>query len=541
MKKITLASCLLCMQLSVMAQKTPPTPVAVAVATDAIAEKIESKATEFAQTITKEDLKKHLSILASDEYEGRETGEKGQKMAAEYIIKYFKTLGLSAPVKSNEKNPHLQTFKLAKKSWGESYIQTSDNKYKLFEDFFAYGHYKHDAKAEFVFVGYGIETEGYSDFENVDVKGKIVIFVADEPKDKDGNYVFSKSKTMSAFAKSPEKAKLAKAKGAAGVMQVFETQAAYNMTLMRYKTYFAAPSIGFPETEKAAFATLFTYPKVAADILDIKEAKFTKLLAQITENRKPLKKKFSEKVMLKMQSNNSEVETENVLGFMEGTDKKDEIVIITAHYDHIGITDGKINNGADDDGSGTVSVLEIAEAFTKAKEKGFAPRRSILFMLFTGEEKGLLGSEYYAANPIFPLKQTIVDLNIDMVGRVDEKHEKNPNYIYVIGADKLSTELHNINENAQKQFAPDIELDYTYNDENDPNRFYYRSDHYNFAVNNIPIIFYFNGVHADYHQPTDDVEKINFEKMEKIDRMIFHTAWELANRNEKPKVDKQGK
>ena len=160
-------------------------------------------------------------------------------------------------------------------------------------------------------------------------------------------------------------------------------------------------------------------------------------------------------------------------------------------------------------------------------------------MCVTGEEKGLLGSKYYTENPVFPLEQTITNLNIDMVGRVDPKYEElgNPNYIYVIGSDKLSQELHDLHENVNEQ-TENIVLDYTYNDENDPNRFYYRSDHYNFAKNNIPIIFYFNGTHADYHKPTDTIEKIQFEKMQKIARLIYYTTWEIANREDKITADK---
>jgi Zn-dependent M28 family amino/carboxypeptidase len=221
---------------------------------------------------------------------------------------------------------------------------------------------------------------------------------------------------------------------------------------------------------------------------------------------------------------------------MEGTDKKEELIVITAHYDHEGIQDGQIYNGADDDGSGTVAVLEMAEAFAEAKSAGFTPRRSILFMTVTAEEKGLLGSEYYTQSPVFPLQSTVVNLNIDMIGRVDKAHEGNADYIYVIGADKLSSELHKINEEANQKYTK-LNLDYTYNDPNDPNRFYYRSDHYNFAKNRIPVAFYFNGVHDDYHRPTDDVEKINFQKMEKITRLVFHTAWELANRDQRIVVD----
>jgi hypothetical protein len=496
----------------------------------------------FGETITKDDLKKHLSILASDEYEGRETGEKGQKMAADYIIKHFKQLGLAAPVQANAANPYLQTFPLAKKTWGESYIQKGNTKYELFKDFFAYGDYTQNAEMEFIFVGYGIETEGYSDYKDIDVKGKIVVAFSDEPKDKDGNFIFSKTKTMSDFARPQAKNKIAKANGAAGILHVFEDEKSFKSTLALYRSYFMAASMTLVSEEaKSSFGSFYTYPAVAADLLGSKEKKIQKMIDEIVASHKPVAKKISNKAKVLMQRKSQEVMTENVLGFMEGTDKKEEILVITAHYDHIGIVDGKINNGADDDGSGTVSVLELAEAFSIAKQKGFAPRRSILFMLFTGEEKGLLGSEYYSNNPIFPLKNTITDLNIDMVGRVDDKHTENPNYIYVIGSDKLSSDLHKLHEDAAKKYAPEIELNYTYNDENDPNRFYYRSDHYNFAVHNIPIIFYFNGTHPDYHAPTDDVEKINFEKMEKIDRMIFHTAWELANAEARPKVDKAEK
>ncbi|HZJ36405.1 MAG TPA: M28 family peptidase, partial [Gillisia sp.] len=187
--------------------------------------------------------------------------------------------------------------------------------------------------------------------------------------------------------------------------------------------------------------------------------------------------------------------------------------------------------------SGTVAILEIAEAFMKAKASGFGPKRSILFLNVTGEEKGLVGSKYYTDNPIFPLAQTVADLNIDMIGRRDVAHQGNNNYVYLIGSDKLSTELHNLSEAVNSKYM-NMDFDYTYNDENDPNRFYYRSDHYNFAKNNIPIIFYFNGVHADYHKMTDTPDKIEYDLLAKRAKLIFLTAWEIANRPERPFVDK---
>ncbi|MFY0604061.1 MAG: M28 family peptidase [Flavobacteriaceae bacterium] len=229
--------------------------------------------------------------------------------------------------------------------------------------------------------------------------------------------------------------------------------------------------------------------------------------------------------------------SENVVAFIKGSEKPDEIVVISAHLDHEGIKNGKIYNGADDDGSGTVAILEIAQAFNDAVKAGKGPKRSILFLHVTGEEKGLLGSKYYTENPIFPLANTVTDLNIDMIGRVDPRHKGNPNYVYLIGSDKLSTELHTLSEAINKKYT-NIQLDYKYNDENDPNRFYYRSDHYNFAKHNVPIIFYFNGTHVDYHQPTDTPDKINYEMLQNRTRLVFHTAWEVANRDARIVADK---
>ncbi len=232
-------------------------------------------------------------------------------------------------------------------------------------------------------------------------------------------------------------------------------------------------------------------------------------------------------------------ETENVLGFIKGSEKPEEILIISAHYDHVGMENGEIYNGADDDGSGSMAILEIAEAFKQAEKDGFQPKRSILFLHVTGEERGLLGSKYYTdTQPVFPLANTIANLNIDMIGRVDDAHKDNPNYVYLIGSDKLSAELHNLSEEVNKNYF-NFELDYTYNDDNDPNRFYYRSDHYNFAKNSIPIIFYFNGVHEDYHRPTDTPDKINYDLLAKRTQLIFATAWELANRETRPQLNKK--
>ena len=228
--------------------------------------------------------------------------------------------------------------------------------------------------------------------------------------------------------------------------------------------------------------------------------------------------------------------SENVLAYIKGSEIPSEVLIISAHYDHLGVKDGEINNGADDNGSGTSSLMEIAQAFKMAVNQGHSPKRSILFLHVTAEEIGKLGSEYYTTHPVFPLKNTVADLNIDMIGRVDKAHENNIDYLYLIGSDKLSTELHYLSEKVNTTFF-NINLDYRYNAENDSNHYYNRSDHYNFAENNIPIIFYFNGEHADYHKPTDTSDKIDFELLAKRSKLIFATAWQLANLDHRIKVD----
>jgi Zn-dependent M28 family amino/carboxypeptidase len=247
----------------------------------------------------------------------------------------------------------------------------------------------------------------------------------------------------------------------------------------------------------------------------------------------------SQKTAFQVKKNIAPVESSNVMGYLEGTDLKDEVLVISSHYDHVGVSStGEIFNGADDDGSGTVSVMEIAQAFATAAKEGQRPRRSILFLNVTGEEKGLLGSEYYGDHPIFPMANTVNNINIDMVGRIDYEYQdaENKDYIYVIGSEMLSSQLKKINEYNNITYT-DLILDYRYDAEDDPNRFYYRSDHYNFAKHNVPVIFFFNGVHDDYHQVTDTVDKIEFPLMEKRAKLVFHTAWDLANRDKRTPVD----
>ncbi len=231
----------------------------------------------------------------------------------------------------------------------------------------------------------------------------------------------------------------------------------------------------------------------------------------------------------------------NVLAFIKGSEKPEEIIVISAHLDHLGIDkNGNVNNGADDDGSGTVAIMEMAQAFKLAKNEGIGPKRSILFLHFTAEELGKKGSEYYTMHPAFPLKNTVTNLNIDMIGRIDDLHKNNKNYIYLIGSDRLSKELHYISEKVNTAYF-NIDLDYKYNALGEKNNYYGRSDHYNFANKNIPVIFYFNGEHDDYHKHTDTPDKIDYKLLQKRAQLVFATAWQIANQEHRLTLDENNK
>ncbi|MGG5506820.1 MULTISPECIES: M28 family metallopeptidase [unclassified Myroides] len=229
-------------------------------------------------------------------------------------------------------------------------------------------------------------------------------------------------------------------------------------------------------------------------------------------------------------------DSENVWAFIEGSEKPEEVLVISAHFDHMGILLNKVYYGADDNGSGTSAVMEIARVFQSLVKEGIRPKRSVLFLHVTGEEFGLFGSKYYTQNPPIPLSQTIANLNIDMIGRRSEEHPSTQDYIFLVGSDKLSQDLHDTAEKANTE-SVQLVLDYTFNDDDDPQQIYYRSDHYSFAKNNIPAIFFYNGTHEDYHLPSDTFDKIDFPILTKRTQLIFETAWKLANGDHRPRLN----
>lgn len=496
-------------------------------------------AAKYAGSITGDNLKKHLTIVAGPEMEGRETGTEGQRKAAAYIESQFKAMGLkSAPAL----NGYQQYYPL----YQDSLINTTlngDGKDAVFgTDFIAPLNANETGKfkgKKVIFIGYGIDDKAYSDYNDVKVKGKVVMFFLGEPK-KDGKFIISGTTRGSewSFPGISKKLALAASKGAIGALVINPQQETFNQRMVDNgkKT-----GVYFPRSTDAkminyallshAFAKTVIGGGFALDSI-IAAAKRSELL-KINGVEMKYKTNFT------FNKYRNTINASNVVGVVEGTDKKDEYVFVTGHYDHLGVRNGKIYYGADDDGSGTVGVMLMAEAFAKAAAEGKGPRRTMVFMTVSGEEKGLWGSEYYSDHPFYSLDKTSVDLNIDMVGRVDteRKTADSLNYVYVIGHDKLSSDLPIINEGMNNKYTQLI-LDYKFDDPNDQNRIYFRSDHYNFARKGVPILFFYDGMlKADYHQPTDTVEKINWDLYEKRVKMIFHTAWEMANRDEMLKRD----
>lgn len=498
-------------------------------------------AAKYAGVIRTSELQKHLNIIASDDMEGRETGTRGQRKAAEYIENFFKSVGLAAPAPLKG---YQQLYPLYQDSMVSGSLKVGGKEAVYGTDYISPVNNNETGKASgksLVFVGYGIDDPNYNDYQGLDVKGKVVVFFLGEPK-KDGKYfIDTKSARGSAwtFPGLTKKLELAAQKGAVGAMvinagaETFTARAAEagKKTNVYYpRNNSNAKKINYVQLSHAYAKTILGEQIGAA----ITKAKSNSLFEANDHFEQKSKTKFAYKKY------RTTINASNVLGVIEGTDKKDEFVFITAHYDHIGISpNGQINNGADDDGSGTVSVMQIGEAFAKAKAEGKGPRRTVVIMTVSGEEKGLWGSEYYSDHPVFPLDKTTVDLNIDMIGRIDTERMKDDslNYVYVVGHDKLSSDLPVINEGMNNKYTG-LVLDYKFDDPKDPNRIYFRSDHYNFARKGVPVLFFYDGMlKADYHKPGDDVEKIYWALMEKRARMIFHTAWEMANRNDMLKRD----
>jgi hypothetical protein len=474
---------------------------------------------KYAETITAADASKILYVLAGAEMEGRETATYGQKKAAAFIENHFTTLGL---LPGNNGSYQMQ-YPVFRDSLLSSQISVNGTNFNLNTDFQPILQMSSSSTqffSEVVMVGHGIVDEGWNDYANLDVTGKAVLILDGTPEG-----YSSKKKGWRAPGGMYGKIGTATSKGAAAIIIV---------------------TPGFPRREITPLGNMYTKlfsPKQGGVVYNVSPAIAEKIVGDEwkTINKKAMVvgKTINAEVMLELNKKVQMLNSSNVLGYIEGTDKKDEWLIVTGHYDHLGKKGDVIYYGADDDGSGSTGVMEIAEAFAKAKADGKGPRRNVLFMTVSGEEKGLWGSEYFSDHPVMPLEKVTADLNIDMIGRIDTERKSGDtlNYIYVVGDDKLSTELKPLSEEVNNKTGK-LTLDYKFNDPNDTEQIYFRSDHYNFARKGVPVIFYYDGMlKADYHKPTDTPDKISYDLLEKRARLVFYTAWEMANRETMMKRD----
>lgn len=500
-------------------------PFAVTVA---LAQKSDDAA-KYAALITQKSMKEKLTIIASAEMEGRETASPGQKKAAAYIEGLFKKMGLLP----GNGDSYQQLYPVYQDMLTDRKLSVNGKSFEWDKDFsfnlqsIVNGNWNYQ---NIVFAGYGIvdSAANINDYAGIDAKGKLVVIL-------DGGMPAPTSPAMGGRGNfgGPSIAKMnaARKNGAAGLLIVSADFPRKNPTNTKGRMTLQPPA-AVPVS--AGALVVATISEELASVILGKPAK-----TPIAELKNLSKGNYTAAINLAATKVNAKLESSNVIGVLPGTDKKEEYLFLTGHYDHLGKNGDVIYYGADDDGSGTVGVLQMAEAFTAAAKKGNKPRRTIIFMTVSGEEKGLLGSEYYSEHPTVPMDKATADLNTDMVGRTDteRKTADSLNYVYVIGHDKLSSDLPVINEAVNNEHTK-LVLDYKYDDPNDRNRIYYRSDHYNFARKGVPILFFYDGMlQADYHKPTDTVDKINFELMEKRVRMIFHTGWVIANRDEMLKRD----
>ena len=501
---------------------------------------------DFVDTITQEGLRADLTVLSHDSLQGRDTGTDGLKKAARYIAKRYAEIGLE-PVGDN--GTYFQKVDFDQNSTNSRTYTVTDTEGNLISetthskndvaDYNTFGGGANSATGDIVFVGAGIvnEANGVNHFAE-DMSGKWLLMFFQQG-------VTNFGIVQRTIAQS----------NALGALLIIDTPERYAELAEGAKVAFGNPQ-GFQlsylaDGNNQGGGTMFARvkPAHAADLLGVNGAEE---LDALKDNIFESPADFSARetgmaLAYNPDRTGSVLSSKNIVAFLEGSDPllKDEVVVISSHYDHVGIgqpdsTGDNIYNGADDDGSGTAGLMHIAQAMVAAKEAGAGPKRSVLFLHVTAEEKGLLGSRYYSDHPIYPIDKTVANVNVDMIGRIDNEYtaKNDGDYIYLIGGEIISSGLDKMVREANAETS-NLELSKRYNDLNDPNQFYRRSDHWNFGRLGVPFLFFFNGVHPDYHQPGDEIDKIEFEPFQKRTQLIYAFTAKIADTDERPIVDNQ--
>lgn len=484
---------------------------------------------EYVNGISKEELIEHVKTLSSAKFEGRGTGLKGQHLASQYLKEQFIDMDLVGPSPSGD--PYYQEFKLIPGISQNLEFIVGNDTISTKSHLALVGYIPPcRGKYELTFVAFGIDHENYSDYTDIDVQGKIVAFLAGEPIDKHGKYLISDSYLPYYGDRGKKKAEIAFSKGAVAAIRINPDQDQVDKTIRMLKRYRDSGTLSLVESnpgKKKIRDVIHVGIEDAAKLFALKQRVFEKAINKQIRRKKSFESLHS-LVLMQSSVGDDLVETENVVAFLEGNEMKDEIVIITAHFDHLGIRGDNINYGADDNASGTAAVIEIAEAFAELAKDGIRPKRSILFMPVSGEERGLLGSKFYVNNPLFPINRTVAAINMDMIGRSDNQHKDNPNYVYLYMSDSASGSLAECANIAALYVQNELSPEYQYL--SDYNFRMGGSDHASFQDVNVPVLYFYCGIHEDYHKPTDTWDKVDYDKLSAISRMVFVSAWEIANK-----------
>ncbi len=504
------------------------------------------------QTITSSELENHVKFLASPFMKGRMNGDETLNIAANYLAIQASLLGLKPANGDSYLQPFTITHKKADPS--KTFIQIISEKgdtSRLNDPFFhiiPQGPAQLDVEGDLIFAGYGIRTSNYNDLENLDIKNKIVLVMDNGPVNDEQKQLLSKEfygemgfqyKIGALLSPGPKAVLFVPdpASGHGSFDEAIPGLSGYLSNAMSLK--------GEKETVNPVMAMLpkviFISRNVADELLKGTGKNLTDLQKEINTTLKPQSFAVEGKEIIITERIVSEEKVlNNVAGYVEGSDpvRKKEVVIFSAHYDHIGAQGNQVNAGADDDASGCAALLEMAEAFAGLKKK---PLRSVLFLWVAGEEIGLFGSQSYVNNPLFPLEETVSDLNMDMIGRVREEADSTtatpmtgPDEVFVITGGQ-SKELTAIANEADSRSR--LNFDYSLSGRGHPLQLFSRSDHYNFIKHDIPVLFFTTGLHSDYHTPGDVVNKLNFAKMELVTRTMYDIGFTVANRKERIVVD----
>jgi len=511
-----------------------------------------------ADTITAPQLKDYLTFIASDEMEGRDTPSRGLDTTAKFLAMNLSRWGFKP---AGDDGSFFQKIGLRR-----DYLEKAETKVLLGgqtlvlgDDYIPYSR-PANISAPLVFAGSGwfVKSKNIDAYKGIDAKGKIAIVVS--PPDGLPRGITRADLTGKRGEDYMTASEYAQKQGVVGLVFIPDFQYLANWDRNRSRLTergvtrvekFQTSASANPAVNPVQLPQIVVAPRVANALFQGEKQSATAIFDSIYSSKMADSFELSpeKQLSLTIKTKFDSLATQNVVAVFEGSDPvlKDEYVAVGAHYDHVGVgvpvNGDAIYNGADDDGSGTTALLAMAEALAKAPKR---PKRSVLFVWHAGEEKGLWGSRYFTDYPTIPLDKIVTQINIDMIGRSKKEGDTNtrnanlsgPNEVYVIGSKMMSTELGELTETVNKDYL-NIAFNYRYDDPTDPNRFFFRSDHYNYAKKGIPIVFFFDGEHEDYHRPGDEVQKIDFQKMEKVTRTVYMLLWEVASRATRPKVDKQ--